>query len=78
MIGKLAEYRKVRDEYMVQHPKCEFEGCNANSQDLHHRKGRGENISKKEYFMAVCRLHHNFIHENDKESRAKGYLLSRL
>jgi len=75
MAKKLKEYRIERDEYMRTHPNCEFEGCNKESNDLHHKAGRGEHLSNRGSFMSVCRKHHNWIHEHPKESRELGYLI---
>jgi hypothetical protein len=72
---KLAEYRLKRDSYMLKNPFCEFTGCNKLSNDLHHKAGRGPNLSNTETFMAVCRRHHNWIHDNPKEARNLKYLI---
>ncbi len=71
-------YEKVRNEYMQKHPKCEFKGCNSQSEDLHHMRSRKYYLCDTSVFMAVCRNHHTWIHENDKESRDLGYLKSSL
>lgn len=70
---KLKEYRIVRDIFMKDNPNCEC--CGMPSQDLHHKKGRGKNLSELKYFMSVCRKCHNYIHENPKRSRELLYLL---
>jgi len=70
---ELKTYRIVRDIYIKENPNCEI--CNSLSQDLHHKKGRGKNLSNVEYFMSVCRKCHIFIHENPKKSRESLYLL---
>ena len=75
MAEKLVEYRKVRDKYMSEHITCEFEGCNKDANDLHHKASRGKHLSDVTTFMAVCRLHHNWIHEHPLESRGLGYLI---
>ena len=78
MTKELAKYRKLRDEYMAEHPICEFKNCTSPSTDLHHKSGRGPNLCNVDTFMAVCRKDHNWIHENDKEAREMGYLLTRI
>lgn len=75
MKKKYQEYRPARDKYMKEHPICEFKNCTKVSQDLHHKAGRGANLSRPETFMAVCRAHHNYIHANPKEARELGYLI---
>ena len=75
MADELAIYRVARDKYMDEHEICEYEGCSALANDLHHENGRGINLYNVDYFMAVCRSHHNYIHEHPKDSREKGYLI---
>jgi hypothetical protein len=43
--------------------------------DIHHKKGRGKNLCKKESFMAVCRKCHTFIHDNPAWARENNYLI---
>jgi hypothetical protein len=75
---KLAEerkkYRPLRDKYMKNHPNCEFKGCTRSSQDLHHTQRRGKNLCNVATFMAVCRIHHDWIEENPIEAGDMGYL----
>lgn len=73
-LKKLSEYRPLRDKYMSEHPNCEYVGCSSESQDLHHCKPRDLHLCDVSIFLAVCRLHHNWIHANPKESRKLGYL----
>lgn len=69
-------YRPLRDKYMSEHQMCEVKGCSKPSNDLHHMNGRfGKRLYDTDYFMAVCRKHHNWIHEHPKESSCLGYLL---
>lgn len=70
---QLKIYRIVRDKYMAENENCEI--CFAPANDLHHKKGRGKNLSEVKYFMAVCRKCHNYIHDNPKKSRELLYLL---
>ena len=75
MAEELAMYRVIRDKYMEEHEVCEYGACSALANDLHHKNGRGKNLSNVDFFMAVCRNHHTHIHLNPKESRAVGYLI---
>jgi len=75
---RLKEYRKVRDEYMSNHPCCEFQYCQNKSEDLHHMKSREYHLCDVSVFMAVCRTHHNWIHDNDSLARELGYLKSSI
>tara|TARA_R100000734_G_scaffold19153_1_gene18676 strand:+ start:8207 stop:8461 length:255 start_codon:yes stop_codon:yes gene_type:complete len=84
-VEKRRIYEKNRKEYLKKNPKCEICG-NTGRRDLHHKAGRtgkspnefGEmefNLTNKNTFMAVCRICHDFIHRNPKESRKRGWLL---
>lgn len=75
---ELAEYRKVRDQFFKENPVCQYPGCNSREIDLHHKKSRAYHLSDVTVFMSVCRLHHNWIHENDAEARRMGFLLSSI
>ena len=75
---ELAEYRVVRDQYLKDHPICEFYTCDCREIELHHKKSRKYYLCDASIFMSVCREHHNWIHENDAEARELGYLLSSL
>ena len=77
-ILELAKYRIVRDQYLKDHPVCEFYTCDCREVELHHKKSRKYYLSDVSIFMSVCREHHNWIHENDAKARELGYLLSSL
>jgi len=72
---ELKVYREVRDKYMSEHEVCEYGNCTALANDLHHKAGRGIELSNSKNFMAVCRNHHTYIHLHPKESRSLGYLI---
>lgn len=74
-----AAYKVLRGRYMKDHPICQFRECNRKSEETHHIRGRGkEYMLDTREWMAVCKIHHDWIHANDKESRELGYLKSRL
>lgn len=75
LINELAIYRPLRDNYMDEHVLCEVKDCNREAEDLHHKNGRGKNLYNVEFFMAVCRMHHAYIHEHPSKSREDGYLI---
>lgn len=76
-LEELAIYRIARDEYLLEHPICEVEGCVEKSTHIHHKKGRiGKLVYDKKYFMAVGdACHPKKIHENPEWSREMGYLI---
>jgi len=75
-----ALYKKLRTELFDKHPKCQFETegvrCTNKTQDLHHIRGRGKYITDSQWFMAICRRHHDWIHANPAEAKELGYLIS--
>lgn len=77
--NRLAEekiYEKKKKVYMDNHKICEC-GCGRASNDLHHKAGRvGKLLYDENYFMAVNRFCHGWIHANPKESRKKGWLIT--
>ncbi len=75
---RLTEYKVVRDQFMLAHPVCQFKGCNLPATDLHHKKSRAYHLCDVEIFMSICREHHTWVHDNDKEARELGYLLSSI
>ena len=78
MLGKLKEYRMLRDAYMSGNPICEVSGCGRVADDLHHRKPRAYHLCDVSIFMAVCRLCHTRIESDDTWARSKGYKLNHL
>jgi hypothetical protein len=43
--------------------------------DVHHKHGRvGEMLNNQLFWMAVCREHHDMIHQNPAWARENGYL----
>lgn len=77
-LTQLAIYRPLRDEYLARHPKCEVNGCDRDTTNLHHKAGRiGKLLFDSEHFMACCELcHPQRIHENPEWSRENGYLIN--
>lgn len=78
MSKSLKIYHGKRLIYLMEHPNCEFPGCNQQASDIHHKKSRGLYLNDVSTWMSVCRHHHTWIHDNDKEAREKGLLLSKL
>lgn len=70
---QLKEYKIIRDQFMLGNPRCEM--CTGSASENHHKNGRtGLRLLDVDYFMAVCRDCHQYIHNNPKESREKGWL----
>lgn len=78
---RLAEYRKVRDEFMKLHPTCQakLSGCTIKASDLHHSKGRtGDLLTDKRYFKALCRKCHGYVETHPEQAKELGLSDSRL
>jgi len=71
---ELKVYRVLREEYLREHPCCEFPGCATRAQDIHHKKGRGKWLNVSDHFMGLCRHHHRWIHDHPSQARGLGYL----
>ena len=69
------QYAKEKKAYMALHPQCER--CKTKkATDLHHKAGRvGKWLCRYEYFAALCRECHDFIHANGKEARRSGWII---
>lgn len=59
---------------MLEHPRCEFKGCDQLGEQLHHKKSRDLNLCNVDIFMSTCNFHHIFIHDNHAKSVEMGYL----
>lgn len=76
---QLIEYRKIRDEYFREHPRCEFLGCYKTNITLHHMKGRvGGLLLDKRYFKSLCMKHHQWVELNPEQAKKMSLSLSRL
>ena len=73
---RLKEYRKVRDEYLREHPTCEI--CGKTPVELHHKKPRAYYLTDVSVFMSVCRSCHIRIESHDAWARENGYKLNHL
>jgi len=74
---RLEKYYLLRDEYLKNHPVCEFEGCNSKEVTLHHKKGRiGENLFN--HFCALCFTHHRWVEDNPEQAKLLNLSKNRL
>jgi hypothetical protein len=77
----------LKKSYLQAHPVCQFEyndvdgfgepatyECNKPAVDVHHLAGRGKNTLDVSTFLAVCREHHDEIHNNPRAAKENGYL----
>lgn len=76
---ELREYEKEKAIYFEEHTCCEFPGCEVENISLHHMKGRiGDNLTNREFFKALCWVHHQWVEENPEEAKAMGLSVDRL
>lgn len=76
--GQLQEYSKLRKEYLALYPVCEVEECQVPSTEVHHQRGKeGDRLLDTNYFMAVCREHHQYYTTNSAEAFEKGISIKR-
>ena len=74
---QMREYKKIRDKYLEDKPLCER--CGSISNQVHHQKGRiGDLLTDNRYFLSVCEECHRHIEDHPRESREKGFTISRL
>jgi hypothetical protein len=78
---RLAEYKKVRSEYLAEHPACEAKvKCGGAAADqIHHKAGRiGTRLTDKANFLAVCPECHIWIEAFPALAKKAGFSKSRL
>lgn len=76
--AQTVEYTKLRREYLEAYPACEVEECNNKSKEIHHKKGREEELlTDVDNFMAVCPSCHHKITVDSEWAIEKGYSYKR-
>lgn len=72
------EYYKLRDSYLVAYPVCEVVECHRKSSQIHHMKGRtNELLLDVNYFLAVCDICHQRITVDSAWAISQGYSILR-
>ena len=73
-------YLALREVYIRKHSLCEaaLPGCTRNTQDIHHKKGRGEYLNDTSTWLPVCRTCHTWIELHPEEAITLGYSELRL
>lgn len=75
---RLSEYRKVRDKYLRENPKCARCGT-TNNLSLHHLAGReGKLLTDVDNFMTLCIPCHSWATEFTRDAIEQGFARSRL
>jgi hypothetical protein len=74
------EYTKERRKFLLERPMCEahLPGiCTQHSTDVHHTysgKDRSQYFLVTSTWLSVCRMCHDWIHENSRSAREMGLL----
>ena len=70
---EMKEYMKLRRKFLKENPICQCE-CDRKSVDVHHTRGRaGKMLNLTQFWLAVCRQHHDWVHLNPDQARRLGY-----
>jgi hypothetical protein len=76
------DYGLVRLNYLANHMECEAKietVCDGAAIEIHHKGGRsGEMLTNQEYFLAVCRGCHDYIHQHPLDALRRNLSISRL
>lgn len=77
---ELKIYRILSKDFKKDNPICQcgINHCQRETTDVHHKKGRGKYLNVVKYFLAVNRVCHRWINENNEEAMKLGLSLSRL
>ena len=75
MESKMAQYRKLKDEFLRAFPNCQCGGCRNASQEIHHARGRvGSLLLDWRYWLALYRSCHRWLGDNPVKARSHGLL----
>lgn len=67
-------YHAMRAAFLHARPYCQFLRCFRKSRDVHHKRGRGKYYLDERTWMAICRWHHDWIHDNMRAAESLGYV----
>lgn len=68
-----AKVHRLKEENSI----CQVPDCGMPTDDLHHVIGKGIHTNNEEYFMYLCRYHHNLCKERPLEAEKLGLILTR-
>ena len=74
---KYQTYRRDRDQFLAAHPTCHVPGCGKGPTELHHMRGRRHLLLAKEYWVALCREHHEMCTSSPVQARTLGIVCGR-
>ena len=78
-LKQMAEYRKVRDKFLKENPKCQYPNCESLEVTCHHPEGRiGKKLTDSTKFKSLCWPHHKWCEENPVQAKELGLSSDRL
>lgn len=76
--AQLEQYSGLREWFLSHIERCEACHRAGKQLDVHHKRGRsGSLLLRAEYWMAVCRWCHEWIHNCPELARQRGWLAQR-
>lgn len=76
--GEMAEYIKLRKQYLELYPVCEVDDCHLKAVEIHHQRGKeNEKLLDTAFFMAICRKHHAEFTQHSNQAIKDGYSVKR-
>lgn len=71
--AQLRTYRKLRAEFLTEHPRCEFPHCGYPASEVHHKRGRvGRLYLATEHWLPMCSPHHRWTTEHPADAYELG------
>lgn len=72
---KLKAYRALKGPFLRRNRRCQRPGCHRASKEVHHTRGRaGALLTAEEFWLALCRRCHCWVHDNPGKAREAGLL----
>lgn len=73
---EMAEYVPLMLAFLAENAWCDFPGCGAPSQVLHHRRGReGRRLLDQTWWAASCNPHNDYAETHTGEALKAGWLV---
>ena len=71
-----SKYAMLKDIFLARNKTCKK--CGRLADDVHHTRGRsGKLLCATQFWIAMCRLCHMWVHEHPEEARRVGLLCER-
>lgn len=71
-----SKYAMLKDIFLSRNKTCKK--CGGLADDVHHSRGRsGKLLCATQFWIAMCRLCHTWVHDHPEEARKVGLLCER-